>query len=296
MWREGRWAGSDPLGIDDASPPFDQFKRVRWLAPVRTGHRSPEHARHHLYVGRLSGNPVDLLIKVTARPGAVYERDLANEISTLSTTTRELPDSRYFPAVHDQGRLGDGRLYLIATLFDEFPLLTSIGPDRNTGKLVAHLRLAIEIGRALAELHRLDIFHVDVNPMNVLYRASTDRPVVRIVDFESSYERPRHSRGEFYSPPTTPGYSAPEVPRQAPDARSDVYSLGAVLYTAVAGYRWTGGDLRARIAADSDLDADLRDALLTAVDPAPEDRYPSVQEFQAALEAYLDRIWPGRSR
>ena len=51
----------------------------------------------------------------------------------------------------------------------------------------------------------------------------------------------------------------------------------------------------ARVKTDPDLDAELKDALLTAVDPVPEKRYPSVQEFQAALGAYLERIWPGRS-
>jgi serine/threonine protein kinase len=176
------------LGIDVASPPFDRFKSIHWLAPARSGRHSPEHARHQLYAGREKQNPVNVLIKVTSKPGLVYEPDLANEISSLSTINRALPDSRYFPVVREHGRLTDGRLYLISTLFDEFPLVTTIGAERNAGKLVAYLRLAIEIARALTEIHRLEIFHVDLNPMNVLYRAGHDRPVIRIVDFESSYE------------------------------------------------------------------------------------------------------------
>ncbi len=284
-----------PLGIDVSSPPFDRFKRVRWLAPARSGRDSPDHARHHLYVGRERGNPVDLLIKVTAKPGLIYERDLANEISTLSAITRELPDSPYFPTVHDEGRLPDGRLYLVATLFDEFPLATVIGPEGDPDRLVGHLLVALEIATALEQLHGLGIFHVDLNPMNVLYRAGSAGPVVRIVDFESSYETSRHSRGEFYGPPTTPGFSAPEVTRQAPDARADVYSLGAVLYTMLAGQRWTdGGDLAGRVDADSHLDPELKDALLRAVAASPDDRHRSIEEFRSALEAYLESIWPGR--
>jgi len=41
--------------------------------------------------------------------------------------------------------------------------------------------------------------------MNILYRAEKGQPVIRIVDFESSYEAARHSGGPFYNPPTTPG-------------------------------------------------------------------------------------------
>ena len=285
-----------PLGIDHTAPPFDHLRHIEWLAPVRSGHRSTEHARHQLYVGREKQNPVNVLIKVTSKPGLVYEQDLANEISTLLTINRDLPDSQHFPVVHDHGWLADGRRYLITSLFDEFPLSTTIGTERDDARLVAHLRMAIEVSRVLGEIHRIDIFHVDLNPMNILYHATNNRPVIRIVDFESSYERARHLHGEFYSPPTTPGYSAPEVSHQAPDARSDLFSLGAGLYTALAGYRWTDhGEVSTRVRADTELDADLKAALLKAVDPVPDKRYPSVRKFQAALTAYLEQIWPGRT-
>src|SRR5688572_17904743 len=99
-------------------------------------------------------------------------------------------------------------MYLITSLFDELPLAMGI-EGRNPGKLVTHLRTAIEVARALAELHGLQIVHVDLNPMNILHRAERNHPVVRIVDFESSYARARHAAGVFYSPPTTPRFSAP---------------------------------------------------------------------------------------
>ncbi len=160
-------------------------------------------------------HPVDVLIKVTSKPGRVYEQDLENEIATLGTINRELPDSRYFPHVYRHGHLGDGRLYLVMSLFDEFPLATTIGTEPAPGRLVAHLMAAIEVARALAEIHRLEIFHVDLNPMNILYRTEGGRPVIRLVDFESSYERSRHAQGVFYNPPTTPGYTAPEAARRS---------------------------------------------------------------------------------
>ena len=282
----------DPLGVDRHLPPFDQFSSLQWLASDRRGHASMEYARHHLFAARHRQRRVNLLVKVTARLGVVYEQNLVNEIATLSTINRELPDSRYFPFLEEHGRLPDGRLYLIMSLFDELPLAASIGPDRMPRRLLAHVRAAFEVASALMELHRLQIFHVDLNPMNVLYRIERERPVVRIVDFESSYEVARHASGTFYNPPTSPGFTAPEVPARAPDARSDLFSLGAVLYTTLAGFHWTWtDDLQRSVQADAEIDAELKTILLAAVAREPERRYPSVAEFQLALGGYIAHVF-----
>lgn len=248
-----------------------------------------------MYVGRDKHTHVNTLVKVTSKPGVVYEQNLANEISSLSTINRELPDSRYFPVLGDHGRLRDGRIYLTMSLFDEWPLATTIGPERRPDRLVVHLRTAIEIAKALAELHGLRIWHVDLNPMNVLSRWEGGKPVIRIVDFESSYEVARHSKGLFYNPPTTSGFSAPELSRQPPDARSDLFSLGAVLYSMLAGLEWTWAALEGSIAADGEVAPELKEILLTAVAADPLRRFQSATEARVALAGYLESIWPGRS-
>ena len=75
-----------------------------------------------------------------------------------------------------------------------------------------------------------------------------------------------------------------------------MFSLGAVLYTLIAGYGWTWDtELSARIEADAEIDADLRTILLTAVERDADRRYQSIEEMSAALAAYLESIWPGRS-
>jgi len=282
--------------IDGKSPPFDRFESIGRLATTRGGHASPEHARHQLFVARDKRSRGNVLIKLSTKPGIVYQNNLLNEIATLSTINRELPDSRYFPFVVEHGRLRDGRTYLATSLFDELPLATTIGPEPVPERMVAHLRTAIEVAKALGEIHSLKIFHVDLNPMNILYRMERGRPVIRLVDFESSYELARHSAGVFYDPPTTAGYCAPELARRVPDARSDLFSLGAVLYTMFASYEWTlGSDVGTSLKANRDLDQELKEILSIAVDPDPDKRYPSVQECRDALAAYLERIWPGRS-
>jgi serine/threonine protein kinase len=283
------------LDIDGSAPPFDQVAGIHRLAPARSGRASWDHARHQLYAARHNASRANVLIKLTSKPGVVYEKDLANEIASLESINRALPDSPHFPALLDHGRLRDGRLFLMLSLFDEWPLATTIVASPGPPKQRAHLRTMIEVTRVLAELHGTGIWHVDLNPMNILARWEHGAPVVRIVDFESSYEVARHSTGAFYDPPTTPGYAAPELSGQLPDERSDVFSLGAVLYTMLAGYEWTreGGVARC-LEADRAIPPDLKDILRKAVAREPRRRFQTMGHLGAALTEYLDRTWPGR--
>lgn len=278
------------------SAPFKRFSSLQRLGQDRSGHASVEHVRHQLYVGRDAETRANALVKLTTKPGLVYQHNLSNEIATLSTINRELPDSRYFPWLWDHGQLADGRVFLIMSLFDEWPLATTIGPERRPDRLVTHIRTSLEVTAALADLHKIGVFHVDVNPMNILYRSEKGRPAIRMVDFESSYEVARHAGGAFYSPPTTSGFCAPEVQDRAPDGRADVFSLGAVLYTLLAGYDWTwdAAPLSSRIEADAEIDADLKSIMRTAVELDADGRYSSILDMHAALAAYLESIWPGR--
>ena len=83
---------------------------------------------------------------------------------------------------------------------------------------------------------------------------------------------------------------------RAPDGRADVFSLGWVLYTLIAGYGWAlDTEPSSRIEADTVIDADLRTLLQTAVESDADRRYQSIEEMSAALGAYLESIWPGRS-
>lgn len=276
------------IDIDVTSPPLDRYRAIRRLAAARSGRASWEHARHQLYAAHDTRTRADVLIKVTSKPGLIYEQDLMNEIASLSTVNRRLPDSRYFPILGEHGRLLDERVYLVMSLFHEWPLATSVAAERVPARQPAHLRTAIEVATGLAELHSLKIWHVDLNPMNILGRWESGNPVIRIVDFESSYETARHASGVLYNPPTTSAFSAPEVSSQAPDARSDVFSAGAVLYTMLAGYEWTWrADVGQCVADDAEVDPRLKEILLTAVHPDPDRRYASIVEWRAALDEYV---------
>jgi len=130
--------------------------------------------------------------------------------------------------------------------------------------------------------------------MNILYRVDSGRPVSRIVDFESSYERARHAAA-YLRPSEDARLLGAGGAAAAARCPLDVFSLGAVLYTLLAGYGWTWeGEVGPCVRSDHELDPELKDIVLAAVDADPDARYPTIEAFKAALGAHLEPIWPGR--
>jgi tRNA A-37 threonylcarbamoyl transferase component Bud32/DNA-binding NarL/FixJ family response regulator len=106
---------------------------------------------------------------------------------------------------------------------------------------LAALRLTSQIAKALDAIHTHDIVHRDLKPQNIMFRDS-GRPV--IVDFglakdlDSEIELTR--QGEVMA---TPRYMSPEqCVGLAADARSDLYSLGAIFYEMLTGQRLFGNE------------------------------------------------------
>jgi serine/threonine protein kinase len=104
------------------------------------------------------------------------------------------------------------------------------------------MRLGRQLARALAHVHRLGLIHRDLAPGNVWL---DERQVAHLGDFDSAVSLASASDPAGL-PPTTEAYAAPEQLAGDPfDQRSDLYSLGAVLFESLTGERPARGPAQA---------------------------------------------------
>lgn len=155
------------------------------------------------------------------------------------------------------------------------------------------LRYAAEIARALDAVHEAGVLHRDMKPGNVMVR---DDGSLALIDFGLArytaldYEISDH--GEIFG---TPHYMSPEQGHGEPiDARSDLYSLGAVLFEMLAGRKPYSADnpmaiiYMHRKAPIPHLPGELAAAqplIERLLAKKPEDRYQSGRAVAEAIEA-----------
>jgi eukaryotic-like serine/threonine-protein kinase len=158
------------------------------------------------------------------------------------------------------------------------------------------LRIATEVADALEHAHRAGVVHRDVKPENVLIGSGH----ARVADF--GVARPAAGRGFETLTATgislgTPAYMSPEQAAGdgAVDGRSDIYSLGCVLYEMLTGHPPFSGrsmqELLARhsldpvpsIAAARAVPPHLERAITRALAKAPADRFATAAAFAQAL-------------
>jgi eukaryotic-like serine/threonine-protein kinase len=101
-------------------------------------------------------------------------------------------------------------------------------------------RIAAQICRALREAHSLDVIHRDLKPANIfLTRHGDDEDFVKVLDFglvKHLSERPEEQLTQTGLFMGSPKYMAPEqIQGGHVDARTDIYSLGIIMYEMLAG-------------------------------------------------------------
>lgn len=142
--------------------------------------------------------------------------------------------------VYEAGDTPEGDPYFAMELIDGDTLLR--GADARRLDLHERIRLVATVARAVHHAHQKGILHRDIKPSNVLLTEVDGRPVPKLIDFgigqrlddESEHEAKRHGRVLG-----SPAYLAPEAlePGSPVDVRSDVYSIGILLYELLAGER-----------------------------------------------------------
>ncbi|OIP42200.1 MAG: hypothetical protein AUK47_04935 [Deltaproteobacteria bacterium CG2_30_63_29] len=141
--------------------------------------------------------------------------------------------------VFDYGESGRGDLFYIAMeLLEGEPLSERV---KRQGPLPPEtaVGIAIQVAKSLSEAHRKNIIHRDLKPENV-FLGSVERDLVKVLDFgiakilQEENEGTKLTRMGFVC--GTPEYMSPEQARgEDLDGRSDLYSLGVLLYEVISG-------------------------------------------------------------
>jgi eukaryotic-like serine/threonine-protein kinase len=193
----------------------------------------------------------------------------------------------------------DGRQFIVFEYVDGENLkdLSARGPlDPHEA-----IRLTLQVARALSFAHDRGLVHRDVKPQNVLLN---DDGQAKVTDFGIARSLDVHGVTQTGTVLGTSDYIAPEQARgQKVDPKTDIYSLGAVLYELLTGEVPYSGDNFVAVAMrhvnepppsvldhrpDCPLRLDL--AIQRAMAKDPQDRFESMDDFVAELEACLGEL------
>jgi serine/threonine protein kinase len=171
----------------------------------------------------------------------------------------------------------DGRIYVVFEFLKGQSLRTEMGGRAiNVRRAVD---LAIQMADAVADAHACGYIHGGLSPDSVVITAKGH---AKIPAFALA------SREGFAGPDAAHlhDYDSPEEARGLPsDERSDIYSVGAVMYEMLTGRRPLHRGAASPSASNPHVPRELDDIVLGAVAPNPESRYQTAETFAAELRS-----------
>src|SRR5437870_8204328 len=210
----------------------------------------------------------------------------------------------------------DGLFYYVMPYIEGESLRHRLLRERKLS-LEAALHIARDVADALGFAHGQGIIHRDIKPENILLSGDhaivADFGIARAISAAGSLTLTQAGQ-----PIGSPGYMSPEQAMALGDldARTDIYSLGCVLFEMLAGespvtsmterrvHNWTALETsKALQGAHTGVVRSVKHAISRALAPLPDDRFPTVTEFATALGAPTYRtsvptrgIFAGRRR
>ncbi len=273
--------------------------RYRIISRLGVGGMSEVYLARHVLIGRLVA--VKCLLPSLIRDPAHRDRFM-REARAINRVHHE-----NIVEVTDFGESDDGLIYMVMEYVPGEPL------DRVMQKTpfppLRGLNIARQMASALARAHQMGVIHRDLKPGNaLLMRRKGVSDFVKLLDFGIAkvVDAPSITMGEQVF--GTPGYIAPEYVRGTKvDARSDLYSLGVILYEMVTGelpYRYEyPGDLLAAAATEpavplrermEDVHPLLEALVLRCIEKEPSERFRDafhlVEELDAVRVALGDSV------
>jgi serine/threonine-protein kinase len=208
---------------------------------------------------------------------------------------------RNVAAVLDVDTTPDGLPYLVMELLEGHDLESEL-QTRGSLPIPEAVGFVLQACDAMVEAHAAGIVHRDLKPSNLFLTVDKAGWILKVVDFGISKLT---DDGDVRLTTTevsvgTPLYMSPEHVRSARnvDERTDIWSLGVILYELITGrppFVGSATAVAAAIVADptptidafrSDVPDELQAAIYTALAKNPAERFPNVLEFARAIAPY----------
>jgi serine/threonine protein kinase len=265
------------------SPP-PELPGFRYLEPLGTG----GFADVFLYEQQMPRRQVAVKVLLADRISSTAAQEFADEANVMAM----LSTHPAIVTIYQAGVAGDGRPYLVMEYCPRPNL--QLRARRETFSIAEALRVGVQVAGAVETAHRAGVLHRDIKPANILVTAY-NRPA--LTDFGIASTTGATGEASGMSIPWSPPESFAEPPRSGP--RTDVWALGATLYTLLAGRspferpgeRNSSADLIERIERAAltsmgrpDAPESLQIVLERAMAKNPDDRYPSAVAFARALQ------------
>jgi len=204
----------------------------------------------------------------------------------------------------------DGQPYLVMDYLQGTNLQEVLKAERRI-ELSRALPILIEACSGFAHAHAHGVIHRDIKPANLmLVNSSGDPDFVKIVDFgiakvvsETGDSKHLTATGDTFG---SPEFMSPEQCRaKIPDARSDIYSLGCVMYVMLTGGSpFTSQDPMeimykqvhdspsppGKVCPEANLSEAVDAVVLKAIQKEPENRFQSMEEMRLALQSIAAQL------